>query len=220
MTKVLYDLETKRLKQRQSKTPSLKDPLYILKSMMVGKSWNQVKRDVAKISLGKHPDGERFDDEYIESEFNRLYRNAMGETEYDASATDYHKFGYIDKFQYKNVTGSEDLRQYMINLFLGSYATNGKLGDKLRVWRGTNNPHSGIRPGDFVTLDRGYATNYQRGKWKAVVTDVLNTKDLIAIKLDQGMTEFLYWPEGHQIKKYEGQIPSLKDFWQQYRFGI
>lgn len=215
---VLSKLEDEYLKKRKALTPSLKDPMYILKKLMVKSTWNQVKSRISKISLGG-PTNYAVDDIDAEEIFNRLYRNTMGETEYDIS--NILKFGYgkISDLRYVPNTSAGNSHQYNINLFLNSYGMK-NIPDKIKVWRGTNNPHALIRPGDFVTLDRGFAQNYQRGNWKAIITDILDTKDLILYKTDKGMSELVYWPEGYQIKKYDGVIPSLREFWEQHRFGI
>jgi hypothetical protein len=214
----LEKMEVERLERRRKQTSSLKDPLYLLKKLMVGKSWNQVKNVISKLLPGRQGIS-TIDDEDAESVFNRLYKNAMGETIYDKDEIEKWGFGRLSELKFNSSTAGNH-RQYAVNTFLQKYFSGNQPTGKVRVWRGTNNPQATIRPGDFVTFDRGYSQGYMSGKWKAVVTDVIDVKDLIAYKLDPGMTEFVYWPEGHQIKKYEGEIPTLKDFWNQNRFGI
>jgi hypothetical protein len=220
---VLHKLELERLKRRRAKTPSLKDPLYLLKKSMVGKSWEQAKRQIGKLSLGAWGmrGDEKIPDEDAEGFFNRIYKNAMGETVYEKDFLDQTGRGRLSDLEVKEDPKDGDYKQYSINQFIRKYGDgSNKITGKVRVWRGTNNPHAPIRPGDFVTFDRGYAQSYMRGKWKSIVTDILDTKDLLVYRIDIGMSELVYWPEGHQIKKYKGEIPTLRDFWEQNRFGI
>lgn len=215
---VLNKLDQKQLDRKRAKTPSLKNPLYLLQKLMVGKSWEQAKRQIIKLSLGAWGSGwtRNAKDEEVEPVFDRLYRNAMGETFYDMS--DDKHYGRVSDMSVKDETN--DPHQYTINIFLGHYNNRKPIVGRVKVWRGTNNPHAEIRPGDFVTFDRGYAQAYGRGNWKSVISSTIDSKDLIAYKLDAGMSELVYWPEGHQIKKYEGHIPTFREFWEQYRFGV
>lgn len=215
---VLARLEQERLERRRSQTPSLKDPLYVLKKLMVNTTWNQAKMALAKQFPGRVLN--RPDDESAEIMFNRLYKNAMGETMYNKEEIAKWGYGRLSDLVVREVPNDADHKQYVVNIFLRQYFSGKQPSGSVRVWRGTNNPHTPIRPGDFVTFDRGYAQGYMSGKWKAIVTEVIDVKDLITYKLDPGMSEFLYWPEGHEIKPFTGEIPKLRDFWQQYRFGL
>lgn len=215
---VLFKLDADRISRKRKKNPSLADPLYVLKKLMFNTGWEQSKTRIMKISLSGHV-GKVSDDEANET-FDRLYRNAMGETYYDISSLEQYGYGKLSNLKIVNVIRSDNIKQYNINMFLNHYGKNGTMGEKVRCWRGTNNPHSVIRPGDFVTFDRGYAQNYMRGKYKTVINDILNTKDLVLVSPDLGRSELVYWPEGHQIKKYEGIVPSLREFWEEYRYGI
>lgn len=217
LEKVLVQMEEKRLKMRRRKSPSLQDPLYILKKLMVKKNWNSAKKAISNM-LGTGHSMTSPSDEEAEAIFNRLYKNAMGETIYDMEQGNQH-IGRLNALEVKD--DMTDPNQTQINIFIRHYGGNRKkIEGQVRVWRGTNNPHSTIRPGDFVTFDRGYAQGYMSGKWKAVVTDVLNAEDLVVHKADAGMSELVYWPKGHQIQKYKGTIPTFKEFWEQHRFGI
>ena len=214
---VLIKMEESRLKRKRSKNPSIADPVYILKKLMVGKNWEQVKIAISNQLPGriKH----KPTDEEASEVFNRLYKNAMGETIYNKEELVNWGYGRLDQAIINPDTDGNH-KQYAINVFLRHYSKNGKINGMVRVWRGTNSPHAKIRPGDFVTFDRGYAQAYLSGKWASIVTDTVNAKDLIIYKIDPGMSELVYWPEGHQIQKYEGPIPTLREFWEQYRFGI
>jgi len=215
---VLYQLEVERLARKQKLNPSLKDPLYILKKLMVKKTWQQAKDAIAQQLPGRGTH-KAISDEDAEMVFNRLYKNAMGETVYDKEGIEQWGYGRLSDAQILPDTGNH--RQYSLNAFIRAYAGSNKRFDgKVRVWRGTNSPYAGIRPGDFVTFDRGYAQGYFSGKWKTIVTDVLDAKDFLIYKTDVGMSELVYWPEGHKIKTYTGNIPKLRDFWETYRFGL
>lgn len=217
--KVIQQMEITRLERKRKATPSLKDPLYPLKKLMVGANWTQAKNAIKKQLPGRFQ--QSISDEDAEAVFNRLYKNAMGETVFDKDEILQWGFGNLNQLQYDNKNASLNQKQYMINLFLQHYGgRDHKLPEMVKVWRGTNSPHSHIRPGDFVTFDRGYAQGYLSGKWKAIVTDVLPIKDLLLYRADTGSSEMVHWPEEHEIQKYEGSIPTLKDFWQQYRFGL
>jgi hypothetical protein len=183
---------------------------------MVNRSWNGVKRAVAKTLPGR-VDG-NISDENANHVFQRLYKNAMGETVYNIEEIMTWGYGRLSDLADKETSSQE--KQYTVNIFLRHYFGGKTPHGKVRVWRGTNNPHTPIRPGDFVTFDRGYSQGYMSGKWKAVVTDLIDSKDLYLYKADIGMSELIYWPEGHKIKKYEGELPTLQDFWQEHRFGI
>ena len=215
---VLYQLEIERLERKRKQNPSLKDPLYILKKLMVKTSWQQAKDAISQQlpGRGSHSD---VTDEDAELIFNRLYKNAMGETVYNKEEIARWGYGRLDAARILPDKGNH--RQYALNAFIRTYAGSvGKFDGKVRVWRGTNSPYANIRPGDFVTFDRGYAQGYFSGKWKTIVTDILDAKDFLIYKTDIGMSELVYWPEGHKIKVFTGHIPSLRDFWETYRFGL
>jgi hypothetical protein len=219
---VLFNMEQKRLDRKRAKTPSLKDPIYILKKLMVGKNWASAKRSIANQLPGRYTNSNISDDN-AEQIFNRLYKNAMGETVYKKELIDAYSYGRLNQLRVvpvNDLKSKADHDQYVINQFIKHYGDSDKIEGKVRVWRGTNSPHAVVRPGDFVTFDRGYAENYLSGKWKSIIVDILDSKDLLLYKADPGMSELVYWPEGHQIKKYEGKIPTLREFWEAYRFGI
>lgn len=216
--RVLSRLEVERLERRKKATPSLKDPLYILKKLIVGTTWKQAKTRIFNQLPGRFSDDE-ITDEDADLVFNRLYKNAMGETVYNKTEIERWGYGRLDQAQISSDTANH--RAYALNVFIRTYAgENKKFDGNVRVWRGTNSPHANIRPGDFVTFDRGYSQHYISGKWKSIVTDILPSKDFIIYKVDIGSTELVYWPDGHQIKKYEGTIPSFREFWETYRFGL
>jgi hypothetical protein len=216
----LYKLEQQSLKFRRAKTPDLQTPINVLKGILKGKSWEAAKRAIYnQLAMGNsNAKRDTVPDEDAEAIFNRLYKNAMGETVYNQQELEKWGYGRLDQLKIVPVESSENPRQYMVNVFIRHYGSGDRIAGKVRVWRGTNSPHSAIRPGDFVTFERGYAEGYQAGKWKTIVTDVLDAKDLLLYKADPGTSEMVYWPEGHEIKKYEGEIPSAKAFWHKVNY--
>lgn len=217
--KILNVLEQKYLKRRQIKTPFLKDPIYLLKKIMVGKSWKSAKREVlGLLTLGSTVKYKAEpSDEWAEEVFARLYKNALGETIYDESfiKNSYGRFHRLNEYSQENPDTKPE-----IDAFIRHYYKKIDENNRIQTWRGVNNPHAIIRPGDFVTLDRKYASTYVSGKWKAIITENIHIEDLFVYKLYLGATELIYWPEGHSVKKYSGYTPSLKEFWETYRFGI
>jgi hypothetical protein len=58
---------------------------------------------------------------------------------------------------------------------------------------------------------------YTRGKYGSVISDILPSQHLRVYKLEPGQSELIYWPEGHQIQKYTGPVPTFKEFYLQYK---
>jgi hypothetical protein len=220
--KVLLKLDKKRLQIRKKRTTSLSDPLYILKKSMVGTSWEQAKRQIYKICRwGSEVKGLKISDSEAEEYFDRLYRNALGETPYNWERVRETGYGRLSDLTYIPLQNSyENPKQYQINYFLLKYSTGNKFDGKVTVFRGTHSPHTKIRPGDFVSFDRRFAQGFSSGKWGAVLSDELNSEDLILYKPEIGSTELVYWPKEHQIKKIAEKLPSLREFWEMYRYGI
>ncbi len=134
----------------------------------------------------------------------------MGETQYEAD-------------KYKNVPRLDTLvsptgDEYTDN-FLRYYLPRNekKFPATVKVYRGTNSPLSKIRPGEFCSFDKDFVRYFIRGKYGAVVRDTLPSHDLLLYKVDPERSELIYWPEGHQIQKYSGEIPNFKDFFLQNR---
>ena len=213
--KKLEDLEMEKQKRAASKVNTL-DPLFVLKNLVRGKTWEGAKQALISTALnawGYH--GGKITDEEAESAFNRLYKNAMGETVYDEKQA--NAYGRLSNMHRLPVNGQNHENQdaYSINIFIDQYAGYNaqKFGDKVKVYRGVNNPTAKIRPGDYVSFDKDYASSYSRGKFGATVHDIVDSKDLYVYKIEPSHTELVYWPEGHQIKKYEGKIPTFREFW-------
>lgn len=209
--KVLEMLEEKH-NERRTRKVNKNDPLYFLKQTVRGKSWRGAKQSLNNLSwVGRGRKLGQITDDMAESLFNRLYRVSLGETFYDADAYKYAV--YLDKYILSANT-DDSMRN-----FIQHY--NGRKTDRfpasVKVWRGLNSPTSKIRPGDYVTFDKGYARSYGAGKYAAVVSDILPSKDLIVTKPDSESSEMIYWPPGHQIKKVEN-VPSFKQFYNQWAF--
>lgn len=208
--------------KRKAKKINSSDSLFVLKQIVRAKTWEGAKQSLLKSTLGAWGyKGGRISDEEAENAFNRLYKNAMGETVYDIGLIDRYGFGRLSDMQKLQIQGSnqDNIRQYTINIFIDHYTghRSGKFPETVKVFRGTNNPTAKIRPGDFVTFDKDYADTYVRGKWGAIIKDVIPSKDLLVYRADINSSELVYWPEGHQIQKYGGPIPTFREFWEQWR---
>lgn len=215
MNTKLEELE-KEKQSRLAKKVNTLDPLFVLKKLVRGKKWEGAKQALINNALNAWGyRGGKVTDEEAEAAFNRMYKNAMGETVYDEKRA--NEYGRLSDMRWKTITGNnhEDIHNYSNNIFLDQYAgwKAEKFGDKVKVYRGVNNPTVAIRPGDYVTFDKDYAKSYARGKFGVTVSDVLNSKDLYVYKIEPNNSELVYWPEGHQIKKYEGHIPTFREFW-------
>lgn len=216
--KFLEDVETvlgqleERYYKRISKKLDPNDPLSALKRVVQGKSWNKAKYDLVKFSLSGPIVVERIhiSDEEAELTFNRLYRVAMGETFYDVT-----KMESLPTLSDLTYSQGHDV----VNTFVKYYIPRDRteFPPNVRVYRGAPSPHIKIRPGDFTSFDKDYVRYYIRGKYGAVISDVLPSKHLRVYKLEPGQSELIYWPEGHQIQRYTGHIPTFKEFYLQYK---
>lgn len=209
--RALEELEL-RYNRRLSRYIDPSDPLYVLKRLVKGKSWERAKYDLAKFTLSGPivPVGERISDESAEGMFDVLYRIAMGETRYDAD-----KFGNVPRLDTLERPNSDEAVENFLRYYLPTNVK--KFPVAVKIYRGTNSPLSKVRPGEFCSFDKDYVRYYIRGKYGAVIRDTLPTHDLLLYKLDPGNSEMIYWPEGHQIQKYSGEIPKFKDFFLQNR---
>ena len=198
---------------RKAKKIDANDPLFILKSIVRGRSYRSAKNALYKATQNRAWQQQGpISEDMVDALFERQYRLFMGETMYD------------DKF-IRNTPYLSDLRQpsptqskteeIFIQHYVGWKAE--KFPDMVKVWRGTNSPHNKIRPGDFVTFDRDYAEGYVTGKFGAIVKAILPSKDLKVYKMEPDSSEMVYWPHGHSIKKYTGHVPTFKEFWEEFR---
>lgn len=211
----LEKLENERNRRLANKINKL-DPLFILKQIVREKTWEGAKQSLIKNTLGAWGyKGGKISDNEAEEAFVRLYKNAMGETHYEANQ--YKDLKRLSDIRYVPIVGrnEDNIEQYVTNSFIQHFTGyKDKFGDKVKVYRGTNNPLSKIRPGDYVTFDRDYADFYKRGRrFGSVISDILNSTDLLVANMDIDRNELIYWPEGYTIKKYEGHIPTFKQFW-------
>jgi hypothetical protein len=194
------------------------DPLEPLKHICRRVSYEKAKRQLYLNSLGGcFKANRKVDDDEADEIFTRLYKNAMGETIYgDGTIKNCPRLSDIKKTIIPSDEKNKDHRdEYTNNIFLSHYAgyRANNFPYKVVVYRGVNNPNATIRPGDFVTFDKKYAYDYRRSKFGVILSDILNSSDLLVYKFDIGNSELIYWPEGHQIKKYEGRIPTFHEFW-------
>lgn len=210
--KKLEELESEK-DQKRAKKIDKDDPLFILKNIVRNKTYDGAKQSLVNNSIGSWGyKGGKIGDEEAENVFNRMYRNAMGETVYSLERG---LTGKLSNIKRKSPSDKNDIDQLCINMFIDKYAGYNALQfqDKIKVYRGTNNPLVKIRPGDYVTFDKDYASSYIRGKFGTIISDILYSKDLLVDRIEINHTELIYWPEGHQIKKYNGHIPTFKEFW-------
>jgi len=213
ISKLIEKYESQKQSRLAKKVNNL-DPLFVLKQLVRGKKWEGAKQSLFKNTLGSwFYKGGKISDETAEQAFNRLYKNAMGETVYDLERiTQVKKLSNVKRGQ-----NTDNIDVYSNNLFIDQYVGRHADGfpSRVKVYRGVNNPTVPIRPGDYVTFDKDYAKSYARGKFGSVVSDVIDSNDLYVYKSEPHGSELIYWPEGHQIKKYEGQIPTFREFWKQ-----
>jgi 8-oxo-dGTP pyrophosphatase MutT (NUDIX family) len=212
--KTLEKLEQK-YQERKLRKINKDDPLFILKQVVKNKTWEGAKQALQKVTLGAWGyRGGRVNDEMSEEIFNRLYKNAMGETVYTPDYFNRNK-KLSDYVRSDKEDHNSKIENYFINYWAGR--DKNKFPDKVKIYRGVNTPNTKIRPGDFVTFDADYARSYKRGKFGSIIVDILNSKDLYVYRDDINNPELIYWPEGHNIKKYSGYIPSFKEFWEMFR---
>ncbi len=217
--KKLEELEHKH-QERLAKKINPLDPLFILKKIVRGKTWEGAKQSLVKNTLGAWGyRGGRITDEEAETAFNRMYKNAMGETVYQEKYFTDRGYGKLSDLRKVELPGrAEDhIRQYSVNIFIDYFTghTADRFPDQVKVYRGTNSPTAKVRPGDYVTFEKGYARTYMRGKFGSIIHDILPSKDLYVYEVDLDRPELVYWPEGHQIQRYEGNIPTFKEFWKE-----
>jgi 8-oxo-dGTP pyrophosphatase MutT (NUDIX family) len=207
---VLEKLEQIYNKRRAAKM-NPNDPLFLLKKIVIGKTWEGAKQSLEKVSLATQLyKGGRVSDEQSELLFNRLYRIALGETMYDMKKIS-------NMIRLSDVRSTTNDPNDHINTFLRYNTTKGstKFPDRVQIYRGTPSPLAKIRPGDFVTLDKDYARDYMRGKYGTVISDILPSKDLLVQTMEPEKSHLIYWPEGHQIKKIEN-VPTFREFYNQW----
>jgi 8-oxo-dGTP pyrophosphatase MutT (NUDIX family) len=189
------------------------DPLFLLKDAVKNTTWEQAKSNLNKLFLSYSVySGQPIDDDKAESFFNRLYLRAMGETYYN-------KENMGKTIRLSDVRSGEGPDFYSNNIFIRHHLPAKSKGfpEHVRVFRGTNAPNSKIQPGDFVSLDRDYVRGYMRGKFGSVVSEILPSKDLWIHSMEPDSSQMIYWPEGHTIQKYQGEVPTFKSFWEKYR---
>ncbi len=199
---------------RKAKKINANDPLFILKSIVQGKSYRSAKNALYNATQNRATQRHKFDidEDMVNALFERQYRLFMGETMFDYKMIE--KDLYLSDLRQPSPTKSET-ENIFIQHYVGWKAE--KFPDMVKVWRGTNSPHNKIRPGDFITFDRDYAEAYVTGKFGAIVKAVLPSKDLKVYKMEPDSSEMVYWPHGHTIKKFTGHIPTFKEFWEQFR---
>lgn len=206
---VLESLEIKHNDNR-SKNIDTSDPLFLLKQVVRGKTWENSKQEIRKLTTsgGKYEPRAIGDDE-AESLFNRVYRIALGETFW--SETEMSQYRPLSSYILSANSPENEV------IFFRYYNNGPKFPDNVKVYRGLNSPILTIRPGDHVSFDKGFARGYEAGKYGAVISAVLPSKDLLVKRMDVNSTELVYWPPGHKIQEVEN-VPTFKQFYNQWAF--
>lgn len=195
---------------RISKKIDPDDPLFLLKNDVKGRNYESAKKQLYK-SHWYSPEGSdgNITDDEVQKAFDRLYRHAVGETYYNKE--------FIERMtKLEDVSSSGDTTERLFVQHYAGYKAS-KFSEQVKVWRGTNSPLNKIKPGDYVTFDRDYASSYARGKFKAIVQSIVSTKDLRIDSMSIDDTKLVYWPSNHEIKKFTGTVPSFKEFWAAFR---
>lgn len=202
---------------RKAKKINTNDPLFLLKKVVQGKSYNS-----AKIALynetwagNKNFDNskrQQITDDVADAVFERQYRLCMGETMFNVNTM--QNTPCLSELRNPSPSHNQN-EEIFIKHYVG-WKTE-KFPDAVKVWRGTNSPHHQIRPGDFVTFDRDFAEGFVSGKFGSIVKAVLPSKDLKVYKMEPSTSEMIYWPHGHTIKTFTGKIPTFREFWEEFR---
>ena len=212
ITPTLEKMEDKFYARKAKKIDS-NDPLFILKSIVRGKSYRVAKNALYKATQNRAwQQHGPIDEDMVNALFQRQYRLFMGETMFD--------FKFVANTPYLSDLRQPSPKQSKTEeIFIQHYAgwKAEKFPDTVKVWRGTNSPHNKIRPGDFVTFDRDCAEGYVTGKFGAIVKAILPSRDLKVYKMEPDSSEMVYWPHGHSIKKFTGHVPTFKEFWEEFR---
>ena len=172
----LEELEREKHTRMAKKINTL-DPLFFLKQIVRRKTYEGAKQTLISNSLGSWAySGGKVGDEPAEEVFNRLYKNAMGETVYDEKRA--NQYGRLSDLRKTEIRGrnEDNVKQYSVNMFIDHY-TGYKLDrfpSKVKVYRGAHSPLATIRPGDYVTFDKRYAGAYVRGKFGSIISDVVD----------------------------------------------
>lgn len=226
---ILEERENRIFKRRKSKFSD--DPIENVRNMIRGKTWEQAKHTVSEMTpAGKFTDKKYVpDDEMAETIFQKLYNVHFFGTFIDIdllrsvspfSGSDgkpvMKRLGEIrnhGSFSSEREDKEGNNRYIETQLFLHLFGNVKTPPKTIKVYRGTSNPNSKIRPGDYVTPDRDYARHYVRGNAGVIIGDVVPVQDLIISKIpyDFGAVELVYYPISFQQEiETKGQDSFVK----------
>jgi hypothetical protein len=213
------------------------DELGHLRSAVRGKNWNDAKTGIAYMMPGgsmEFTEGHVVSDEDAEDMFQRLYSTIHGGHLVDYEAMK-RTSPYVDEngehfirrlSDIRNPRGAarmdsrEDPRGYTDHVFIDQvfgYKFD-RAPESIEIYRGVPTSGGEIRPGDWVTTDRGYARSYIRGKQGSILRKTVPSEDLVIMKLDLGTPEFIYHPKSMESMDATPEVEaplSLKEFWMQ-----
>ena len=230
----LIALEDSEKFQPRREQLSGSDPLKHLRDAIRGKSWDQAKNQLVIMGLSGGPGGNAFwngseilEDDRAEAIFIKLYQVSF-------------KGGYLNlnmllsQSSFRDENGNRVLKrlseirpverhkslemnhsdfveeQLCLHLFGGKPPT-----PSIRVFRGVQRADATIRPGDYVTPSRSYASTYGNGNYAAVIRETLPTDDLIIGTTAWGYdeVELIYYPRDTQIPN-DPEVPvTFREFW-------
>jgi len=215
-------------------------PLYHIEKAIKNKSWNKAKRALAELSIG----GIYSDKTYIPSDndaeeiFQRLYKTIFqpGYVNYESikRSSPYiqdnqryvKRLSEIKAVPYEQMKGDkngriEDIDQYNETLLLRHILgwKEDKPPEYVEIYRGVSRADAELRPGDYVTFNREYARGYVRGNVGKIIRQKVKSDDLIIMKLDSDMNEFIYYPRNYTPSQENIQVPmTFKEFYERVNY--
>lgn len=208
---ILVDLyiknsEEKLFHTRRQRTPE--DPFLYLKSEIKGKNWKEAKFFLSRLMPASFlfPDDYTATNESIEHDFQRFINvNSYGtylDLEFIRKTSIFFdpfgnkvikRLGEVceeAKLDKNNRTQVEIYESLFKNCEID-------INSKIKVYRGTSNPHAKIRFGDFVTPDMDYARDYIRGPSGVIIESEIFLRDLIVSKkpFEFKSIELIYYPK-------------------------
>jgi hypothetical protein len=230
----LLRLEEQMFEKRRKK---LGGELDHIRGVIRGKSWDQAKLAIFRMQPGgDRTDREIPDDGLAETLFSRLYGTVKSAGYADVEMLT-SRSPYMDRDgkrylkrlsevrnhpqEKMDVSNNEDINKYNErNLFLHVFGHDATMPPaSIEVYRGVPRADAQLRPGDFVTTNRSYARFYMRGKAGAIIRKVVNTDDLLIMKLeDVDGLEFVYYPRGamQNPAPSSGEVKppfTFREFW-------
>lgn len=196
------------LYNHRRKTTS-KDPLIFLENEIKGKSWKEAKFFISRLMPASFllSDECVITDEKADHDFKRFVNvNSYGtymdlefirktSIFYDSNGQQIIKrLNQVCEDAIKSNLNNSEEKGIFQTFFQGKKINE---NSKIKVYRGTSNPHGVIRPGDFVTPDIDYARDYIRGPAGVVIESELLIEDCIVSKkpFDYDSIELIFYPK-------------------------